>query len=141
MPASLHKILCHSKNIIMTLRLSPAFFGEVGAESYNKYYRQNRRYHSQKCSRKSSLFDVFNRALDSSDPIVSLAKLDIRSYQEKQVSEDVKNFLLFKNYEQEADWDTTTGESNFMDLNEGSLIDYFEDMDLAVNFAYLLIIK
>ena len=49
-----------------------------------------------------------------------------------QVSEAVKDFLLFKNYEQEAVWDTTTEESNFMDLNEGSLIDYFEDMDLDI---------
>ena len=131
--ASLHKILCHSKNIIMTLPLSPGFFGEEGAESCNKYYRQNRRYHSRKCSRKSNLLDVFNRALDSSDPIVSSAKLDVRMKRIKhQVSEAVRDFLLFKNYEQEADWDTPTEESNFMDLNEGSLIDYFEDMDLDI---------
>ena len=130
---SLHKILCHSKNIIMTLPLSPGFFYEEGAESCNKYYRQNRRYHSRKCSRRSNLLDVFNRALDSSDPIVSSAQLDVRMKRIKhQVSEVVKNFLLFKNYEQEADWDTTTEESNFMDLNEGSLIDYFEDMDLDI---------
>ena len=117
----------------MTLPLSPGFFGEEGAESCNKYYRQNRRYHSRKCSRKSNLLDVFNRALDSSDPIVSSAKLDVRMKRIKhQVSEAVKNFLLFKNYEQEADWDTTTEESNFMDLNEGSLINYFENMDLDI---------
>ena len=133
MPASLHKILCHSKNIIMTLPSSPGFFGEEGAESCYKYYRQNRRYHSRKCSRKSNLLDVFNRALDSSDPIVSSAKLDVSMKRIKhQVSEAVKNFLLFKNYEQEADWDTTTEKSNFMDLNEGSLINYFEDMDLDI---------
>ena len=111
----------------MTLPLSPGFFGEEGAESCNKYYRQNRRYHSRMCFRKSNLLDVFNRALDSSDPIVSSAKLDVRMKRIKhQVSEAVKNFLLFKNYEQEADWDTTTEESNFMDLNEGSLIDYLK---------------
>ena len=97
---SLHKILCHSKNIIMTLPLSPGFFDEEGAESCNKYYRQNRRYHSGKCSRKSNLLDVFNRALDSSDPIVSSAKLDVRMKRIKhQVSQAVKNFLLFKSYE------------------------------------------
>ena len=131
--ASFHKILCHSKNIIMALPLSPGFFSEEGAESCNKYYRQNRRYHSRKCSRKSNLLDVFNRALDSSDPIVSSAKLDVRMKRIKhQVSEAVKNFLIFKKYEQEADWDTTTEESNFMDLKEGSLIDYFKDMDLDI---------
>ena len=95
----LHKILCHSKNIIMTLPLSPGFFGEEGAESCNKYNRQNRRYHSRKCSRKSNLLDVFNRALNLSDPIVSSAKLDVRMKRIKhQISEAVKNFLLFKNY-------------------------------------------
>ena len=79
------------------------------------------------------MLDVFNRALDSSDPIVFSAKLDGRMKRIKhQVSEAVKNFLLFKNYEQEADWDTTTEESNFIDLNEGPLIDYFEDMDLDI---------
>ena len=117
----------------MTLPLLPGFFGEEGAESFNKYYRQNRRYHSRKCSCKSNLLDVFNRALDSSEPIVSLAELDVSMKRIKhQVSEAIKNFLLFKNYEQEADWDTTTEDSNFMDLNEGSLIDYFEDMDLDI---------
>ena len=89
--ASLHKILCHSKNIIMTLPLSPGFFGEEVAESCNKYYRQNRRYHSGKCSRKSNFLDVFNRALDSSDPIVSSAKLDVSMKRIKhQVSQAVK---------------------------------------------------
>ena len=123
----------HAKNIIMTLPLSPGFFDEEGAESCNKYFKQNRRYHSRKCSRKSNLLDVFNRALDSSDPIVSSAKLEVRMKRIKhQVSVAVKNFLLFKNYEQEADWDITTEESNFMGLNEGSLIDYFEDMDLDI---------
>ena len=92
-----------------------------------------KRYHSRKCSRKSNLLTVFNRALDSSHPIVSSAKLDVRMKRIKhQVSEAVKSFLLFKNDEQEADWDTTTEESNLMDLNEGSLIDYFEDMDLDI---------
>ena len=88
----------------MTLPLSPGIFGEEGAESCNKYNRQNRRYHSRKCSCKSNLLDVFNRALDSLDPIVSLAKLGVRMKRIKhQISEAVKNFLLFKNYEQEAD--------------------------------------
>ena len=118
----------------MTLPLSPGFFGEEGAESFNKYYRQNRRYRSRKCSRKCNLLDVFNRALDSSDTIVSFsAKLDVKMKRIKhQMSDAVKSFLLFKNYEQEADWDTTAGESNFMDLKECSLIDCFEDMDLYI---------
>ena len=65
--------------------------------------------------------------------LVFSPKLDGRMKRIKhQVSEAVKNFLLFKNYEQVADWDTTTEESNFMDLNEDPLIDYFEDMDLDI---------
>ena len=126
----------------MTQPLSPGFFGEEGAESCNKYYRQNRRYRSRKCSRKSDLHDVFNRALDSSDPIVSSAKLDVRMKRIKNQELDaVENFLLFKNYEQEADWDTTSGESNFMDLNEGSLIDYFEDLHSVFSSKFCIFIN
>lgn len=61
MPATIHKILIHSKDVITVLPLSPGTFSEEVAESNNKYYRFNRLHHARKTSRKDNLKDVFCR--------------------------------------------------------------------------------
>lgn len=71
MSATLHKILVHSKAIMTALPLPVGFMSEQGAEARNKYYRQDRLHHSRKCSREANMYDVFTRALDTSDPMIA----------------------------------------------------------------------
>ena len=51
--------------------LPVGFFGEDAAESRNKYYKQDRLHHSRKSSRMATMRDMFERGLDTSDPILS----------------------------------------------------------------------
>jgi hypothetical protein len=45
--------------------------GEEAGESRNKYYKIHRRDHARKSNRRANLTDVFCRAMDSSDPLLS----------------------------------------------------------------------
>lgn len=71
MPPSIHKALIHSRDIMLANDLPLGILAEDAAESCNKLYRHNRQFHARKHNRISNLTDVFNRALDSSDPIVA----------------------------------------------------------------------
>lgn len=68
---SVHKILAHSAQVAESLPLPLGMFGEEGSESRNKMYRNDREHHSRQTSRLASLTDVFNRAMDSSDPYIN----------------------------------------------------------------------
>lgn len=50
-------------------------FGEEGSEARNKMYKHDRQFHARKTSRQSNLADIFNRAMDTSDPIISSINL------------------------------------------------------------------
>lgn len=71
MPASLHKILIHSKDIIETCILPLGQLAEEAQEASNKEYRRNREHFSRKTSRIDTNRDVLNRFLISSDPMLS----------------------------------------------------------------------
>lgn len=67
---SIHKVLIHSRDVMLANDL-PLGVLEDAAESCNKLYRHNRQFHARNVSRQHNLMDVFNRALDTSDPIIS----------------------------------------------------------------------
>jgi hypothetical protein len=77
MPVTLHKILIHGEEIIKNSRLPLGMLSEQAGESRNKLYRQYRERHARKTSRKANLVDVFNRSMDSSDPILSQYSLKL----------------------------------------------------------------
>lgn len=61
MPASVHKVLIHGKEILLNSILPLGNFGEDAAESRNKFYKKDREMHARKDSRIHNLTDVFNR--------------------------------------------------------------------------------
>lgn len=71
MPASLHKILHHSHEIIQACLLPLGQLSEEAQEASNKEYRRFREYFSRKTSRHNTNRDVLNRFLLSSDPLLS----------------------------------------------------------------------
>lgn len=71
MPPSIHKVLIHSRDILLASELPVGVLAEDAAESCNKFYRHNRQFHARKDTRSHNLMDVYNRALDWSDPIVA----------------------------------------------------------------------
>ncbi len=61
-PAGVHKVLAHVGDIILHYTAPLGTLGEEGAESNNKIYKENRRYHARKCSREANLQDTFIRS-------------------------------------------------------------------------------
>ena len=71
MSVTLHKILVHGPQIIEHSKLPLGMMSEEASESCNKKYRQTREFHSRKMNRVVNLEDIFHRALESSDPVIS----------------------------------------------------------------------
>lgn len=71
MTATVHKVLIHSTDIIANSVLPIGYFGEDAAESRHKIYKYDRLHHARKNSRINNITDVFNRAIDTSDPLIS----------------------------------------------------------------------
>ena len=80
MTPTVHKVILHSKQIMQNAALPIGYFGEDAAESRNKIYKSDRLHHAlcTKTSRIGDLFDVFHRALDTSDPFISSLRLNTR---------------------------------------------------------------
>lgn len=78
MSATLHKILVHGSEIVRHSVLPVGMLAEEASEARNKYYKNGRLQHSRKISRSATLADVFYRAMDSSDPLVSSIHLESR---------------------------------------------------------------
>lgn len=86
MNPSVHKMFRHGVKIAKRFPLSLAYFSEDAAESMHKYYRTNSISHARQNSRENRLMDVFNRAVDMSDPMISMVHIEKRS---KSTSEEL----------------------------------------------------
>lgn len=73
MTVTVHKILVHGEEIIESCSLPVGMLSEQAAESLNKFWRSDREHHCRKMSRRKTMIDLFHRALESSDPFVSMA--------------------------------------------------------------------
>ena len=75
-PALIHKILAHGANSILNSPLPVvALDVEEASECRNKFYFRDRENHVRKNSRESNSFDVFRRAMNTSDLIISSLSL------------------------------------------------------------------
>ena len=86
MKVTAHKILIHCADVIAKSALLLGMMAEDSAESHNKLYTQERQFHGRKSSREANLTDVFNRAMDSSDPIISSVSLVRRQAKRRRKS-------------------------------------------------------
>lgn len=96
MPATLHKILAHSSDIVLSLPLPTGFFSEEGAEAQNKNYKFFRTYRARKNSRVNNLIDVYHKTLEISDPLISTRGQEYRLAQRKKRGFSDKVKRLFK---------------------------------------------
>jgi len=75
MTATVHKILVHSKDILEQTVFPVGYFGEEAAESRNTIYQLDRHHHARKHNRICSFADLVQRAMDTSDSIISSINL------------------------------------------------------------------
>lgn len=95
MSPTVHKILVHGFQIMESSVMPVGCLGENASEARNKCYKRDRRSHARQNTRVNNLTDVFNRSIDSSDPLVSSIFLNKRSQlnKKKVLPKDVVNLL------------------------------------------------
>jgi len=95
MSPTVHKILVHGADIINLCIVPVGCLGENASEARNKHYKMDRRSHARKNSRLSNMADVFNRAMDSSDPLISSYYINkrLQNLKKKPLPIEVINLL------------------------------------------------
>jgi len=71
MSPTVHKVLVHGYIIIEKLIVPVGSLAESASEARHKLFKADRKDHARKCSRVDNMSDVFHRAMDSSDPLLS----------------------------------------------------------------------
>ena len=79
-PPTLHKVLVHGREIIEATPLAIGITSEEGSESNIKFTRQFYKHHTRKSSHSNTMFDLFHRMMDVSDPFL-LSKQNIPHHQ------------------------------------------------------------
>ncbi len=101
---SVHKMLRHGVDIARNFPLSLAYFAEDAAESMHKCYRKSSVSHARQNSRENRLKDVFNRAVDMSDPVISLTYLEKRIKTKKRpLPSDFISLFELTDYSEDSD--------------------------------------
>lgn len=85
MSSTLHKILIHGSEIISNSVLPVGILGEEASEARNKSYKNFREFHCRKFSRAATLEDLFNRSMDTTDPVISAVSLQSRLQKRKKL--------------------------------------------------------
>jgi len=95
MSPTVHKILIHGWQIINSSLVPVGCLGENASEARNKYYKNDRKSHARKNCRLNNMTDVFYRAMDSSDPLISSICLNERQkkLKKKPLPAEVINLL------------------------------------------------
>ena len=70
LPPTLHRVLVHGKDIIKATPIAIGITSEEGSEANAKFARKFMQHHTRKTAHKDTMFDLFHRLLDISDPFV-----------------------------------------------------------------------
>lgn len=93
MPATVHKILVHSTEVIKTCILPIGQLSEEAQEARNKDCRRFREHHTRKLSRIATNTDLLNMLLITSDPLIN----SLREVPKKKIDklpEEVLNLIV-----------------------------------------------
>jgi len=117
MSPTVHKVLVHGYQIIDTCLVPVGCLGEHASESRNKLYKSDRRGHAKKCSRLDNITDVFNRSMDTSDPLLSSTYLKERpnTIKKKTIPAEVISLLQAPHLEIQCENDDPDSTQNSSD--------------------------
>ncbi|XP_033242171.1 uncharacterized protein LOC117186127 [Drosophila miranda] len=95
MSPTIHKVLVHGFQINNSTLVPLGCLGENASEERNKMYKKDRLSHARKNSRVNTMTDIFYRAIDSSDPLLSSVCLKERERKNKKkpLSKEVLSLL------------------------------------------------
>lgn len=95
MTLTVHKILIHDASVIETALVPIGQLSEEAAEIRNKHFRLYHQNFAMKFSREACNFDVIDKLLCSSDPLLSSMRPAPRK-KSKQFSKEALEMLLLK---------------------------------------------
>jgi hypothetical protein len=133
MPATVHTILFHGSQIMVNSPLPVGMYGEEGLEASNKVNKNNRNFHSRKDSRLHSIEDMFNRAMDGSDPLISSIRVSkMKKPKEKILPQEVLELLLTPTEDSEQNDDETLEiqQTFYNELDQIELDNIFSDEEI-----------
>ena len=120
LPVTVHTILMHGSTIINHFLVPIGQLSEEAQESRNKDIRRFRRDHTRKVSRTSTNFDLMNRLLESSDPVISCIR-PLSKETNNTMLNDAKSLLIefLNNDEKMSDSDESDSrEDNMIDSSD-----------------------
>lgn len=84
--------------------LPVGMLSEEGEEARNKHYKRDRIFHARLISRTLNLNDVFCRALETSDPLISSLNVNISKKKSRNdLPEEVRAMIFSENDEEVQD--------------------------------------
>ena len=89
LPPTLHKVLVHGKDIIEATPIAIGVTSEEGSEANAKFARKFLKHHTRKSSHKDTMFDLFHRLLDISDPFVVAQSFLTKEKQIREIPADM----------------------------------------------------
>ena len=129
MTATVHKILVHGSQLIESSVLPIGSLGENASEARNKFYKRDRQFHARQNSRENNLTDVFNMAMDSSDPFISSINLNKKMSQKTKLRlpKEVIEFLEVPNLGESISIDSDESDSDSDDDSQSFSLDSDEN--------------
>lgn len=118
MPASVHKLLVHSVQVIEKFLLPIGMYSEEAQECRHKHNSHYRLHHSRKMSRIYTMTDHFNFLLTSSDPVISLLNFSTRTRKKDKLSAEAISLLEMGQVFRDSQ---ATNDSQEMDIVSDSL--------------------
>ena len=88
LPPTLHRVLVHGRDIIEATPIAIGTTSEEGSEANAKFARKFLKHHTRKTSLKDTMFDLFHRLLDISDPFV-VAQSFVKERQSQNMPADM----------------------------------------------------
>jgi len=122
---TIHKVLVHEFQINNSTLVPLGCLGENASEAPNKIYKKDRLSHAKKNSPINTMTDLFHRAIDSSDPLLSSVCLKERERKniKKQLLKEVLSLLELPSAEtnspNEKELDVQSDSGSDEDLIEG----------------------
>ena len=99
-PPTLHRVLVHGKDIIQATPIAIGTTSEEGSEANAKFARKFLKNHTRKSSHKDTMFDLFHRLLDISDPFVVAQSFVAKEKQTHSIPADMA--LLFSDSQENS---------------------------------------
>ena len=70
--------LINAKQVLENSVLAAGYIREEASEARSKFYKRDREFHTWKNRRINNHADIFNKAMDTSDPVISSISLQYR---------------------------------------------------------------